>query len=328
MDYTLAPLEGLTGNAFRSAHKKCFDSLDRYMAPFISANQHGKLRDRDIEELLPENNEGMVVIPQIMTNDADCFINTAKTLVKMGYREVNMNLGCPFHALASKGKGSGFLGKPEELDIFLNRIYAETPIRISLKTRLGISQPEEFLRILSVYKKYPVEELILHPRVREDFYDNKPNLDAFERALEDWGKPITYNGDLFTVKNMEAIHRRYPAVESMMLGRGVLVNPGIITEFQTGEELTKEKLNEFYGQLLENYCRQFDRDLPILNALKGLWMYTGVLFEDSEEWLLRIRRTKSVKDYEAEVLALIKQGTLRRDYSEHLSFRAPEGRRR
>ena len=202
MQIVLAPLEGITGYVYRNAHHKVYGGVDQYYMPFISPNGKHMLLTRDREDVAPEHNEGMNVVPQILTNRSDFFLRTAKYLQECGYQEVNLNLGCPSGTVVAKGKGAGFLRDLMGLDQFLYDIYSQCPIDISIKTRVGVKSPDEIEEILSIYNRYPVKELIVHSRVRDDFYKGKPRMDAFEYVLRESKAPVCYNGDLFTKEDV------------------------------------------------------------------------------------------------------------------------------
>ena len=195
----LAPLEGITGWIFRSAVHECFGGFDKYFVPFIRPNQMGHFSAREKKDILPEHNEGMYTVPQILTNRPEDFIRTAHKLREYGYEEINLNLGCPSKTVVTKGRGAGFLADPDRLDAFLDEVFEKCAVRISVKTRLGMDEPEEFCYLLEIYNKYPMEELIIHPRVQKDFYKNTPDLKVFAEALAKSRNPVCYNGDIFTV---------------------------------------------------------------------------------------------------------------------------------
>ena len=71
MDYLFAPMEGITGYVFRNAHHRHFHGIKTYYTPFISPNQTRKFTPRELNDVRPEHNEGVPVIPQILTNKAD-----------------------------------------------------------------------------------------------------------------------------------------------------------------------------------------------------------------------------------------------------------------
>lgn len=87
----------------------------------------------------------------------------------------------------TKGRGAGFLAFPERLDLFLEEVFQNCPIDISVKTRIGTESGEEFPKLMDIYNKYPIKELIIHPRTQKDFYKNIPHMDVFEKALAQEG---------------------------------------------------------------------------------------------------------------------------------------------
>ena len=206
MKYYLAPMEGITGHIYRNAYAKYFDNIDKYFTPFIVPNQSTSLKTKELRDMLPENNEGLYIVPQILTNDAEGFITTAKKLQQLGYDEINLNLGCPAGTVVSKNRGSGFLSQRDELDSFLDEIFKINDMKISVKTRIGKDSPDEFYELIKIYNKYPMEELIIHPRTRQDFYGNTPNLDVFKDAISLSENTLCYNGDIFTVEDYKKIN--------------------------------------------------------------------------------------------------------------------------
>lgn len=169
MQVYFAPLESITGYVFRNVYEAYYGGIDRYFTPFITATDSRRLRNKEMRDILPDNNSVGCLIPQIMSNRAEEFLRVADQMAELGYDTVNLNLGCPARTVVSKGKGSGFLARTVALDRFLREIYEKCPLKISIKTRLGVDDPEEFLEIIDIYNQYPVEELIIHPRVQKDY---------------------------------------------------------------------------------------------------------------------------------------------------------------
>ena len=173
MNYYFAPMEGITGAVFRRTHHEFFPGIDKYFMPFITPTTQEKLTPRQKRDVLPEYNEGVPAVPQLLTRAAADFIWAANTLASLGYAEVNLNLGCPSGTVTAKGKGAGFLAHPDELDRFLDAVFSACTVPISIKTRLGVHDPAEFEALLEIYSRYPVAELTIHPRVRQDFYKGR-----------------------------------------------------------------------------------------------------------------------------------------------------------
>ena len=250
MKYYLAPLEGITTYVNRKAYHKYFHHMDKYFTPFIVPHKDKRFNTRELKELSPEHNEGLHVVPQLLTNNAEDFLKTAVDIVAMGYKEINLNLGCPSKTVVTKRKGSGFLEYPDELDKFLYEIYEKANFRISIKTRIGKDSPDEFYRLLEIYNKYPIEELTIHPRIQTDYYKNTPNLDKYELAYKESENKLCYNGDIHSKETYEAFLERFPNTDAIMLGRGVIHNPGLVDAFADGKALSKDTLYAFHNDIL------------------------------------------------------------------------------
>ena len=307
MKYYLAPMEGITGHIYRNVYEKYFHNIDKYFTPFIVPNQSLSLKTKELRDLLPENNEGLNVVPQILTNDAEGFILTANKLTQLGYDEINLNLGCPAGTVVSKKRGSGFLAYPDELDKFLDEIYKISDMKISIKTRLGKERSEEFYNLIEIYNKYPLEELIIHPRTREDFYGNIPNLKMFKEALSLSKHPICYNGDIFTTENYNEIVKEFPEIDKVMLGRGVLANPGLIGEIRENNFISKEVLKEFHDEIFENYTILLNEDKNAMYRMKELWGYMSHIFTDNKKYYKKIKKAQKAKDYREAVSRLFEE---------------------
>lgn len=254
-----APMEGITGSIYRRAHHRIFGGVDRYYAPFIFTNPKGKISKKDLLEIAPEYNEGCWVVPQLLSNCAEDFIATAHTLKGLGYDEVNLNLGCPSSTVASKGRGSGFLGEKEALKAFLADIFDKTDMKISLKTRIGLNRADEFDDILDIYQAFPVEMLIVHPRIRMDYYSGKPDMEAFEKASARMPFPVCYNGDIFTTAAYGRVSEKYSDIRHWMIGRGLLSNPALCREIRGGDCASREELADYYHTMRVNMkyaCRE------------------------------------------------------------------------
>jgi len=297
MRFYFAPLEGITGYLYRNIHHEIFGGIDKYFTPFVSPTSSFNFKSREKRDVLPENNEGTPVVPQILTNHADEFLYTAQCLAEYGYTEINLNLGCPSGTVVPKGRGAGFLGKTEELEEFLEELYEKAPAPISIKTRIGMYGPDEFEELMEIYNKFPIHELTIHPRVRQDFYKNTPNLEVFGNALKVSKNPICYNGDINTVEDYKIFTERFPEVKQIMIGRGLLRNPALIREITTGEELRWEEATAFADRLLDEY-KKIMSDTPVLFKMKEIWSYMSQSHPDREKVWKKIRKSKKLSDYE------------------------------
>lgn len=302
MKYYLAPLEGITTWVYRKAHAEVYGPLDKYFIPFIEPHEKRDFKTRELQEILPEHNEGIYAVPQILTNRAEGFIKLGRALQELGYEEIDLNLGCPSRTVVSKYKGSGFLACPEELDRFLDEIFEKLDMRISIKTRLGKDSPEEFPRLLSVFNQYPLEELIIHPRVQADYYQNEPRMEGFRQAWEQSRNPVCYNGDLFTRERIGKFQKEFPAADRVMIGRGIIVNPGLIH----GEN-TMEQFRDFHERIFRGYVERNMGEVNVLYKMKELWCYQIHLFPNSERYGKELKKVRKLTEYERIVEELFQE---------------------
>ena len=308
IQFYLAPMEEVTGYVYRNVYHTMFGDMDKYFTPFIAPTKKKILKTRERKEVAPEHNQGMYVVPQILTNDAEQFLDTCNMLTELGYHEVNLNLGCPAATVVSKRKGSGFLDEPGKLDQFFETIFEEMSglpeekrFCISVKTRIGMEFPEEFEDILKVYNRYPFSEIIIHPRLQKDYYNNHPNLEVFAEALEQCVLPVCYNGDIFTKEDYETLHRRFPTVKRIMLGRGAVANPGLLREIQTDQPITAEELKEYHDRLYAGYREALNSEKDALFKMKEVWFYLGKMFPEAEKALKKVKKANKPEEYQEAV---------------------------
>lgn len=307
MKYYFAPMEGITGYIYRNAHRMFFKQVDVYFTPFIVPTQNRKFSSREKNDFLPEHNEGLHVIPQILTNKGEDFIWAAKELGKYGYEEVNLNLGCPSATVVSKHRGSGFLAEPDLLDRFFEEVFSVLDMKVSVKTRIGLDSPREFYRLMEIYNKYPLKELIIHPRIQKDFYRNEPNLEIFKEAVSLSRNPLCYNGNLFSAEDYGKFTALFPSVEQVMLGRGLVANPGLAGEIKNGEKMEKGILKAFHDQVLKGYEETISGDRNVLFKMKELWAYMIRMFDRSEKHGKKLRKCQHLTDYKKAVESLFQE---------------------
>ena len=295
MQYYFAPMEGLTDSVFRRLHHTYFPGVDRYYMPFISPTQHRCLTNREARELPAADSVPFAAVPQILTKVAEDFVWAAGQCAERGYTEVNLNLGCPSGTVVAKGKGSGMLADPDQLDRFLDAVFSASPIPVSVKSRLGITDPQEFPRLLEIYNKYPIVELTLHPRVRKAFYSGSVDMEMFAYCAENSKNPLCYNGDICSLADVDRIKERFDRVESVMIGRGLIGDPGMLTSGGT----TVKALEGMFDAMLEEYLVLFGGSRNAMFRLKEHWGMLINRFEDSEKLGKRLRKTTDLEEYKA-----------------------------
>lgn len=301
MDIRFAPLEGMTDAVYRRTHAAFFPGVTKYYIPFVSPTMHHVFPPKELRAILPENNRGVPTVPQVLAKDAEHFLWAAEELAKMGYDEVNLNIGCPSGTVTAKGKGAGMLRDLTALDAFLGRVCARSPIPVSVKTRIGFDSADEWPSILDVLAEHPVREIIVHPRTRQAFYKaGTLHPEAFRMAAERH-LPLVYNGDLFTAADCAALQAAYPQMP-MMLGRGMICNPALAREAAGGEPLRAEELRRFHDALWDAYRQE----RPLAQAhsrMRELMIYMSCCFAGAEKAAKAVRKS-SPANYDAAVAQL------------------------
>ena len=310
-----APLDGITKVVFRQVWSRYFGGVDRYFIPFFSPTPHHTMTPRDLREVDFAHNASLPSVPQVMTCRAEDFLWAAEVVADMGYTEVNLNLGCPSGTVTAKGKGAGFLAKPEELDRFFDQVFSKVRMPVSVKTRLGIQEPEEFARLLEIYNRYPIACLTIHARVQKEKYRGPVHLDAFAQALAESRNPVCYNGDLRTAAEVEALSQRFPSVEAVMIGRGAVADPALLRKLRGGPAATKEELQAFTQDLYRAYQAFYGQVGTAAQRMREVWFYLIHLFEDADRLNKKMRRFKNPGEYEAAQAAILRELRLR-DHAE------------
>ena len=289
MRYYFAPMEGLTDSIYRRLHHKHFGGVDRYYMPFLSPTIHRSLTHKEDRELPMADSVPFTAIPQLLTKVPEDFLWAAQVCMDRGYAEVNLNTGCPSGTVVSKGKGSGMLRNPQQLNAFLDAVFSKCPLPISVKTRLGLEDPEEFPKILEIFNRYPIKELTVHPRVRKDFYKEPVHPEWFSYALENSKNPLCYNGDILTKVDADAV----AGVEAVMIGRGLIADPGMLLPGGT----TLSALEAFLTELLETYTEVFGGSRNAMFRMKENWRLLHSRFDFSDRLWKRLLKTTDVAEY-------------------------------
>ena len=294
MQYYFAPMEGLTDSIYRRLHHKYFSGVDKYFMPFLSPTIHRQLTHKEDRELPIADSVDFAAVPQVLTKVSEDFLWAAQVCQDRGYDEVNLNIGCPSGTVVSKGKGSGMLRDPNTLDQFLEEIFAKSPLPISIKTRLGLEKSEEFPAILEVLNQYPIKELTIHPRVRKQFYNGSADMEMFDYAVANSRNPLCYNGDILSVEQANALQEKYPQIQSVMIGRGLIADPGMLSG-----SADKAALEGFMQELMAVYEVEFGGSRNAIFRLKENWGFLHERFEGCDKLWKRLRKTTDAAEFKS-----------------------------
>ena len=311
MRIELAPMEGITSYVYRNAINTFYGGIDTYFTPFISTHKDKELNFKEKKEINPDNNIGINLIPQVLTSDADEFLYTSGQIAEYGYNHVNINFGCPSGTVTTKRKGAGALLDLQGLEKLLDKIFSNTDLQISIKTRIGYTDKSEWENILEVYKKFPITELIVHGRVREQFYKGVSDAEFVAQSIKALPFKVSYNGDIFSVSDYLRVEELMPSADAFMLGRGLIATPWLAGSIKkTSQEADINVFKEFNHALIEGYDKIMPGEKNTLFKLKELWIYMIRNFEETGcagsdfsnpnpgKILKKIRKCNSLREYE------------------------------
>lgn len=313
----LAPLKGVTDAVFRNTYAEFFNGIDWAVAPFLSTPKGPRIKPSYLKEVLPENNRLMPTVPQVMSKRAENFIPLGLALLDLGYDRVNWNLGCPYPMVAKKGRGSGLLPDPASIERFLEIVSPMMPHQLSIKMRLGRHRVDEIFGLIPILNRYPIREIVIHPRTGVQMYEGTPHLDVFQRCLETCRHPVVYNGDIVDPVSFETLRRRFPGVTTWMIGRAAVSDPffcGTLKGRSWGISEKNEIFEAFHDALYDRYSQKLYGPSHLLNRMKGLWAYFSRSFEQGEKIRKKINKAQKVQAYNRIVEGFFKNAPIWKQY--------------
>ncbi|WP_430815403.1 tRNA-dihydrouridine synthase [Carboxylicivirga sp. RSCT41] len=285
----MAPLQSYTTSFYRKAHAMTFGHMDKYFTPFFDDADTSLNNLNKHLELLPSFNKKLRIVPQLASNSPRFLIDFANEVRSLGYHEINLNMGCPFPMLVKRDKGGGLLAKPELVKQLLESFYSETEnMQLSLKIRLGINDIEEGRTIVKLANDYPIEELIIHPRLVTQKYSGDVNWDEFETLCSLSDHRLIANGDINSHADACTIIDRFSSVKGLMLGRGLLMHPALpasILKHKHNNQLMD--LHENYFHLITDHYTNWNQ---AFNYLLTFWHYPLSINQDLKRHLRKLKK--------------------------------------
>jgi len=307
MDIYFAPMEGMTPPLLRTLHNEFFGGCDKYFTPFISTNENYSLNQKEKKDIDSELNKGLNLVPQIISNSAEQSAGYIMNISgKYGYKEININMGCPSGTVVSKNKGSGMLKDKKFLEEYMDELFSflydgkENVPDISIKTRIGFYSEDEHRELTDLILAHPVKQVIIHPRSRVRMYEGNTNLDAFTYmydALKGAGIGVVYNGDIKTPEDYERIAKAYPDLDAVMIGRGLLSDPSLARRIKGGKCVDNEEYLSYMEALLNGYAEQLNNDKHILAKMKDLWNLAKPAFSGNDKGFKDMSKADTVESY-------------------------------
>ncbi len=235
LDIYFAPLQGYTDDVYRRIHYKFIGGVKNYYTPFVRV-EVGGVRSKDLRDITPENNSNVPVVPQIIFNSRKEFDYLVDRVESVGYKEIDLNMGCPFPLQARHGRGCGILAYPDIVSEIIEGIKEHKDILFSVKMRLGWDNPNECEKIIELLNNVKLRHITLHPRTGIQQYKGTVDHDAFSKIYRQSSNPIIYNGDIRTLDEIKNIENRFPDIKGVMIGRGLLGTPSLAVEYANDKQ--------------------------------------------------------------------------------------------
>ena len=318
---SLGPFQGITDAPFRNVFKKHFGGIDKFYTPFFTGIQKDHAKNMQVEEIDPACNDVETLTPQLLSTDAEEILRFATQCKALGYKEINLNMGCPFPRVANKKRGSGLLPYPEKIDAMLGQVFEQIEVGFSVKCRLGYVSPDEIYPVIEVFNKYPLSELIIHPRIGKQLYKGEADVKRFSELIPMIKAPLVYNGDIVSVESFERIREEVKPVNEFMLGRGLLANPFLAEEIQCRLDChaslrfarndipgnRTERLHAYVVDLYEDRLRHAGGSPKVLGMMKELWSYLMYSFDEPQDIWRKIKKINALKEYEEAVETVFRE---------------------
>ena len=313
---SLGPFQGITDAPFRNVFKKHFGGIDKFYTPFFTGIQKDHAKNLQVEEIDPRFNDVETLTPQILSTDAEEILRFASQCKELGYKEINLNMGCPFPRVANKKRGCGLLPYPEKITAMLSTVFERIDLKFSIKCRLGYFDPDEIVPVIDIFNQYPLSELIIHPRIGKQLYKGEADVKRFSELIPMIKAPLVYNGDIISVDSFERISEMVKPVNEFMLGRGLLANPFLAEEIKKNGELNefsepvcpkKDRLHAYMVDLYEDRLRHAGGSPKVLGRMKELWSYLMYSFDEPQDIWRKIKKINALKEYEEAVDAIFQE---------------------
>ena len=304
---SLGPFQGITDAPFRNVFKKHFGGIDKFYTPFFTGIQKDHAKNLQVEEIDPAFNDVETLTPQILSTDAEEILRFASQCKELGFKEINLNMGCPFPRVANKKRGCGLLPYPEKIEAILSTVFERIDMKFSIKCRLGYFSPDEIVPVIDIFNRYPLSELIIHPRIGKQLYKGEADVQRFVELMPLIKAPLVYNGDIVSKERFERIREQVKPVNEFMLGRGLLANPFLAEEIKGQTTRDIKRLHAYVIDLYEDRLRHAGGSPKVLGRMKELWSYLMNSFDEPQDIWRKIKKINALKEYEETVEAVFRE---------------------
>ncbi len=306
-----APLQGFTDFTYRNVFHEVYGGVSKFFIPYLSYGKGKEIKKSQLKEILPANNKALPAIPQVLFSNGTELFELVSILVDNGYKEINLNLGCPYPMATNRGRGAAWLTKPEILNETLQQLFEKNfQVKFSVKMRAGMKNNQDARLVFEILNRFPLEEIIYHPRTADQMYDGKADSSLFVDAVSLVKHPLVYNGDIFSEVDIQRLNTVLPDQHCWMTGRGLLMDPSLALklngETETDQKLRKQKLKEFHDRLMQEYSERLQGSGHLLMKMNQFWSYFSESFENPHKAMKLVKKSGSLIKYNAAVVEIFR----------------------
>ena len=228
----LAPMEGLLDFVLRDILTRV-GGVDHCVSEFIRVT-HTLLTERTFLRVMPEltnggyTPSGVPVRAQLLGSDPVSMAENASRLAELGPHGIDLNFGCPAKVVNRHGGGAMLLQYPEQLHSIVNAVRRAVPAHmpVTAKMRLGFNDDSRAVECAQALEAGGAEELVVHARTKADAYRPPAYWERVNDIRLAVKIPVVANGEIWTVDDARRC-RQASGCESIMLGRGMVTDPGL-----------------------------------------------------------------------------------------------------
>ena len=299
----LAPMAGITNLAYRKLLKSFGCGL--VVSEMISdyALIYG---NKETLKMIETCDEEFPLAIQLFGGSKESLVAGAKILLEKGKFEIlDINLGCPVPKVVKENAGSSWLKKERQEELYetIKSIVEISSKPVTVKIRLGWD--EESINVVETCKlleKAGVSMIAIHGRTRSQYYLGHADYEYIRLAKEAVKIPIIANGDINSLdKAIEVLN--YTQADGLMIGRGALGNPKLITQIVEFLENGKRVENATKDEQIEYLCKHFDElevlkgEYKALSEMRGLSTHYLKGMNGMKQFKVKLTQMKSKEDF-------------------------------
>lgn len=296
----LAPMQDVTDLEFWKLMSR-YGGPDLYFTEYFRVHPTSHL-EKDILRSITNNPTGKPAIAQLIGNDVESLVRSAKELQQYPVAAVDLNLGCPAPIVYKKYAGGGLLRDPDRVDRILGALREAVSTRFTVKTRIGFDDTAVFDQLLPIFAKHSLDLLTVHGRTVKEMYRSAVRYDYIASAVDSMDCPVIANGNIYSAASAESVLKQ-TNTRGLMIGRGAIRNPWMFTQIRqrlAGQPVfipTGQDALRYVRDLFETVKHVDYNERGHITCMKKYMNYFGVGVDPDGRFLHEVRRATTEKTF-------------------------------